>query len=259
MDNAQLNSVFASAARWRLRHDFGLARACAFSRLNPVPHTTTGHLLLRRWRGTKAPRPTFAATIGFARRPDTVVDEGAGVTWADDAVYWLAADRVNAGAICSPVDHRAAQPVVRSAGDDVGLLPNPPVDVTLRQGGDGKLWISWGYNPAGQQAVPALFAIYSDAGGGGALDGDPLATVPYVAGRIAYTWRYSGDDWDQWRFLVLAETTGGVKSLATLPNGRGLSTSYGLAAMDAILTARRCVSTLVEPGVFNALSGTGQT
>lgn len=258
MDNGQVNAAFAGHARWRLRHDWGLARACAFSRLNPVSHTTTGHLLLRRWRGQRSPRPLFTSTIGFAQRPAIQVAEGDGVTWPDDAIYWVAVDRISPGGIAARDSARLARPVVHADGADVGLLPNAPTDVRVRQGSDGKLWVTWAYNPADEQVAPYAFSIYSDAGLG-ALDEEAIGTVPYERGRHYYSWRYAGDDWDGWRWLVLAETEAGVQSLASLPAGRGVSNFYGLAAIDAAQAAARIASPPASPLYESGFSQQGQT
>jgi hypothetical protein len=250
MTNDALNAAISDAAHWRMLWDGGLAWVAGPFLAAPACMLSAGALIMRRWPAPQLPRPAAPLAIGSALRPATSVTEQ-GATPAADKIYYVDVERVSGGGVIAPEVGRLAQPAVYDgASDYVGAIPNPPLHVKAVQNPDGKLRLEWVYNPAGEQATPAAFHIYSDEGGG-ALMTPALDTVSYVPGQRHYSYTLPGDAWDGWQFLVLAQTAAGVRSLAPLPTG-GVSESYGLYANDAILTASRLATAPDAPQVVQA-------
>lgn len=230
MDLNQINAVESDFAHCAMRWDGGLGWICSPVAFNPLCMLSEGALILRRWTGAKYPIPEHPVAIGFALRPATTVEDQS-TSGPASAVAWYMVERLSGGGIVSPEGGDQAQPAAFDAGGvHMGVMPNPPVCVTLTETAAG-LQLAWLYNPLHQQVAPVRFNIYTDYGTG-TLNATPVATVTYVAGKTFYVWLRTAT-WAGYQWLVVAESAAGVLSLAELPGRRELSAVYGLTGAHA--------------------------
>ena len=149
---------------------------------------TEGVLLLHRYTGALAPRPWFAPVVGHALRESATVSSDSGAGYGGDNIYHHWVEKIGRGGVAAPTPERLTRTVVYDDGSYVGLIPNPPTRISLRQKAGRKIVVTWVYNPLDQQVAPEAFEVYSN-GGSGAIDlDDPVGEVDYVAGKYLYRW-----------------------------------------------------------------------
>lgn len=207
-----INDVLATHRDYRLSFDEGLRFANFGDAFGWF--ATEGVLLLHRYEGSQDPRPAFAPVVGHARRPASEVSSDGGATYNGDNIYWHWVETIGRGGIAAATPNRLTRAVVYESGAYVGLMPEPPTHVSLRQTTDRKVVVSWVYNPLDQQAAPATFKVFSN-GGSGAIDlVTPVGSVNYVSGRYVYRWvsgQYAAGT--EIAFTVRAKSAGDVYSL----------------------------------------------
>ncbi len=149
---------------------------------------TEGALLLHRYAGRPAPRPQFAPVVGHAMRESATVASDSGASYGGDNIYYHWAEKIGRGGVAAPTPERLTRPVVYDGGAYVGLIPNPPTRISLRQTTGRKVVVTWVYNPLDQQVAPTSFEVFSN-GGSGAVDlVTPIGSADYVAGKYIYRW-----------------------------------------------------------------------
>ncbi|HMQ14397.1 MAG TPA: hypothetical protein PKC49_00330 [Phycisphaerae bacterium] len=234
MTNAEYNAGYLSVAAMEAVADAGLQWLLGGPILAALGRPG---LLLRRWRGRRAPVVESPTAVGFAWGDEA--DEVAEHASVDhpDAVWWYRVDRVNRCGVASRGS--GAVPRVWDDSADVGDLPNNPSGLARVQVGSA-VRLSWIYEPAGQQAPPDRFDVF----GGDPMDWQTVvASVPYVAGRRRYAWK-SGEmtDGDVAQFSVRARSAAGVYSL--IPEVQDLHT--GASALYGEGTGLKTLVRVVE-------------
>lgn len=219
MTNSQINARLVALAAVRRRWDLGLRRANLHKAAHPLSLRSTGFLLLRRWSGSKYPRPRPATCVGIAARstggtpvPQTVSSDG-GASYGN-AIWWHVADTVSKAGVWQAGDPRYAQASVWAGGANVGPIPNTPDHVTARQTTTGAIRLCWHYNRLEQQVQPERFDVFVDDGAGNFTLGSPTDSVTYVAGLEWYSWTSQvWADGTTRNVIVRARSAAGVYSL----------------------------------------------
>jgi hypothetical protein len=83
------------------------------------------------------------------------------------------------------------QVVVGADGQDLSDLPKAPHALSISPTFGGGCRVSWAFAPAGTNGLPVGFYVYLTKGQI-AVDSTPTATVPFVAGRIGYSYTLPG-------------------------------------------------------------------
>lgn len=238
-DHVAFNVRNQSLAAWRRRYDHALRWRSLHGRLrlnwcmNP-----DGFVILRRWQGSKYPRPTLPLAVGFADRGATVSSD-AGATYSNDTVYWHEAELVSRSGIPGEADGRTALPSVWGPAGYLGPIPNMPTDIMYSQTSDAKFALSWLYNPLRQQVAPERFDVFSD-GGTGTMDlSTVVASVTYAAGRLRYSWQ-SGTfaNGVARAYTVRARSAAGVYSLIPVIGSPTVGPAPAYGTIAAHQTAR---------------------
>lgn len=212
-DNNQANATAEAIALGRRMSDLSLAMLAGPGFLWARPD---GLAVLRRWSGTKYPVPYMPEIVGHEPEAATSITSAVGATYANDTVYWHIIERFSPSGIAAPAYLEDAEPVVWGASGYVGAVPNTPVNVRVVQVTGPKALVTWQYNPAREQATPATFEIFSDAGTGTMDWSTVVASVSYVAGLGSYAWRSGVLTAGSRQYSVRAKTAGGIYSLAPL-------------------------------------------
>lgn len=76
---------------------------------------------------------------------------------------------------------------IDSTGDMRPEIPNPPLQLTVKQLVGGKLQLQWRYTKIGEEVTPTGFKIYMDSGSGFDFN-TPEATVSYGGAIFTFSW-----------------------------------------------------------------------
>jgi len=119
-------------------------------------------------------------------------------------------------------DSPACVIVVNSAGDMVGDVPNPPLDLAIEGLSGGCFKLRWRYTTIGEELAPTGFNIYMDSGEGFDFN-SPIATVPYGLGGFGeFEWISDPlTPGQRYRFCVRSYWTGEISYIS--PTGDILS------------------------------------
>lgn len=106
-------------------------------------------------------------------------------------------------------DSPACAVAIDSAGDMVGNVPNPPLDLIIQGLSEGRFKLRWRYTPIAEEVPPTGFKVYMDSGEGFDFNA-PIATVPYNLGGFGeFAWTSDPlTNGQLYRFCVRSYQTG---------------------------------------------------
>lgn len=247
VDHNQANAYAQAIALGRRMSDLSLSILAGPGGLWSRPD---GLVTMRRWSGTKYPVPYMPAIVGHeADQAALAITSDAGATYSNDTVYWHVIERFSGEGIAAPTRIQDAEKAVWGTSGYVGPVPNTPVHVRVDQVSGPKALVSWHYNPTREQATPATFEIFGDAGTGTMDWVTVVASVVYYPGITSYEWLSGVLTAGARQYSVRAKTAGGVYSLAPVVGDKHLSSapSYVPVGVAGVSKVIRTATPAVPP------------
>ncbi len=153
----------------------------------------------------------YANPVGAAGRNATTI---ANFTWRPHAAstrYFYTIKAVGGGGVESAASLPARIAEFDQSGGLLGLRPNAPNDLNVSPVAGGKFLVKWVYCARFQEAMPAEFRLYHDAGTGTVDYQTVIAQVSYRPGRVHYSYTSAAFAHDARRiWSVRAVTAGSV-------------------------------------------------
>ncbi|MFH1419449.1 MAG: hypothetical protein ABII12_14330 [Planctomycetota bacterium] len=149
-----------------------------------------GHDLRRTISPVSGWKPSLSdALVGRSDGPSASVTTFPWVNHAAGANYGYGLTVVGAGGVADAGD----APVARASFDDEGALvgpaPNAACDLAVESVAGGRFILRWTYDERDEEAAPAAFRLFNDAGSPGEVNHDTVvATAPYRTRRGYFNW-----------------------------------------------------------------------
>jgi len=185
-----------------------------------------GHDLRRTISPVSGWTPSLSdALVGRSDGPGASVTTFPWIKHAAGANYGYGLTVVGAGGVQDVAD----APVVRASFDDEGALvgpaPNAACDLAVEPVAGGRFLLRWTYDERDEEAAPATFRLFNDAGSPGEVDYDTVvATASYRIRRGYFNWTSDAfTDGSRVRWAVRAVSAEGVE-------GPESNVAFGVAA-----------------------------
>lgn len=186
----------------------GLANGMPATNGFAFPRIRGGYNLRRAGAGVPDEQ---AVIVGAAGADSNSIGTFPWVEHRASTTYTYRITSLSGGGAENLADEVRAEASFDETGAWIGRRPNAPGELRASAGPDGVIYLSWTYNPEGEQVEPASFAVYDD-GGTGILDfSSPSGSVACQRGRFHYGYESGPFPHDTpVRFAVRAVSAEGV-------------------------------------------------
>ncbi len=128
----------------------------------------------------------LAVIVGAAGATAETIETFPWVTHDAGVTYTYRLVAVSGGGCEDLIDEVTTQAAFDGAGEWLGARPHAPADLQVTPLSGGRFRLGWTYTPEGEQAAPASFRVYHDAGTGSMNFSQVVGTVDYRRGRLHY-------------------------------------------------------------------------